>query len=70
MQYKEICIYKIMVQHISDSCGCGVWELKLFRSDIEDGRHSGHLENLFFASSLEPKGQTDSKLGRKHRGDW
>ena len=30
----------------------------------------GHLENLFFASSPEPriKRPTDSKLSRKHRG--
>ena len=31
-----------------------------------DGSHSCHLENLFFASSPEPKG---SKLGRKHQSD-
>ena len=27
--------------------------LKSFRSEIQVGRHSGHLENLFFASSPE-----------------
>ena len=25
--------------------------------EIQDGRHGGHLENLFFASSPEPKSQ-------------
>ena len=32
-------------------------KLKSFRSEIQDGCHGGHLENLFFASSPEPKGQ-------------
>ena len=32
-------------------------ELKSFQSEIQDGHHGGHLENLFFASSPEPKGQ-------------
>ena len=37
--------------------------VKSFRSEIQDGRHGGHLENLFFASSPE------FKLDRKHWGD-
>ena len=28
---------------------------KSFQSEFQDGRHSSHLENLFFASSPEPK---------------
>ena len=32
------------------------------QSDIQDGRHGGHLENLFFASSPEPKGQLTQNL--------
>ena len=31
--------------------------LKSFQSEIQDGRHGGRLENLFFASCPEPKGQ-------------
>ena len=34
---------------------------KLCQSDIQDGRHGSHLENLFFASS-EPKGQLTRNL--------
>ena len=30
--------------------------LKSFRLEIQVGRHGGHLENLFFTSSPEPKG--------------
>ena len=37
-------------------------KLKSFRSEIQDARHGGHLENLFFAS-------LDFKLDRKHRSD-
>ena len=38
--------------------------LKSFRSEIQDGRHGRHLENIFFASSPEPKGQlTPNWLG-------
>ena len=29
---------------------------KMFQLEIQDGCHSGHLENLFFTSSPEPKG--------------
>ena len=32
-------------------------QLNLFRSEIQDGRHGHHLENLFFASSPISKGQ-------------
>ena len=39
--------------------------LKLIRSEIQDGRHCGHLENLFFASSPEPEGKfTRNFVGR------
>ena len=37
-------------------------QLKSCRSEIQDGRHGGHLENLVFASSPEPKGQLTSNL--------
>ena len=30
---------------------------KIVPSEIQDGRHGGHLENLFFSSSPETKGQ-------------
>ena len=30
--------------------------------DIQDGRHGSHLENLFLASSPEPKGQLTRNL--------
>ena len=30
--------------------------LKSFRLEIQGGRHGGHLKNLFFTSSPEPKG--------------
>ena len=35
---------------------------KSCRSEIQDGRHVRHLENLFFASSPEPKGQLTPNL--------
>ena len=35
---------------------------KLCRSEIQDGRHGSHLENLFFSSSPEPKGQLTRNL--------
>ena len=39
-------------------------KLKSFWSEIQDGHHGSHLENLFFASSPEPKGQlTPNMLG-------
>ena len=31
-------------------------------SEIQDGRHDSHLENLFFASSPKPKGQLTPNL--------
>ena len=36
--------------------------LKSFRSEIQDGHHGRHLENIFFASSPEPKGQLTPNL--------
>ena len=35
---------------------------KIVQSDIQDGRHGCHLENLFFASSPELKGQLTRNL--------
>ena len=35
---------------------------KIVQSDIQDGRHGSHLENLFFASSPELKGQLTRNL--------
>ena len=35
----------------------GKRRVKLFGSEIQDGRHGGHLETLFFAYFPEPKGQ-------------
>ena len=35
---------------------------KIMQSDIQDGRHGSHLENLFFASSPELKGQLTRNL--------
>ena len=32
-------------------------KLKSFRFEIQNGRYRGHLENLFFGSSPEQKGQ-------------
>ena len=37
-------------------------ELKSCPSEIQDGCHGSHLENLFFASSPEPKGQLTPNL--------
>ena len=36
--------------------------LKLFLSEIQDGHCGRHLENRFFASSPEPKGQLTCNL--------
>ena len=35
---------------------------KMCLSEIQDGHHGSHLENLFFASSPEPKGQLTPNL--------
>ena len=35
---------------------------KIVQSDIQDDRHGSHLENLFFASSPELKGQLTRNL--------
>ena len=43
--------------------------LQSYWSEIQDGCHWGHLEDLIFASSPKPKSQIDLKLGRKHLGD-
>ena len=37
---------------------------KIVRSEIQDGCHGRHLENLFFASSPEPKGELTPNLLR------
>ena len=37
-------------------------KLKLSLLEIQDGRHGGHLENLFLASSPEAKGQLTGNL--------
>ena len=42
---------------------------KSFRSEIQDGRHGGHFENLLITSSPEHKMIIDFKLGRNHQGD-
>ena len=37
----------------------------MFQLEIQDGSHGGQLENIFFASSPEPKGQlTRNFVGR------
>ena len=39
-------------------------KVKLFRSEIQDSRHGGHLENLYGTSSPQPKGQlTQNYIG-------
>ena len=38
------------------------FSLILCRSEIQDGRNGRHLENLFFTSSPEPKGQLTPNL--------
>ena len=35
---------------------------KIVRSEIQDGRHGSHLENLLFTSSPKPKSQLTSNL--------
>ena len=47
-------------KHQSDFCRSKL--LKSFRPRIQDGRHGRRLENLFFASSPEPKGQLTPNL--------
>ena len=41
---------------------CRTKMLKSFLSEIQDGRHGGHLENLRFVSSPEQKGQLTPNL--------
>ena len=36
--------------------------LKSCQSEIQNGHHGSHLENLFFAASPEPKGQLTPNL--------
>ena len=48
-----------LTQNLSGSIGvtCRSKIVKLYRSVIQDGRNDGHLENLFFAFSPQPKHQ-------------
>ena len=41
---------------------CRSKKLKSCQSDIQDGHHGSHLENLFFTSSPEPKDQLTQNL--------
>ena len=47
---------EVLGQHVNQK-----WQ-KSFRSKDYDGRHGGHLKNLFCASSPEPKGQLTRNL--------
>ena len=43
--------------------------LKSFWPEIQDGRSSSHVKNIFWTFSSWPKRQIDSKLDWKYQGD-